>query len=143
MSKKILWLRISYWTGAIIDALAAVQMLVPDIFAATSKLPDFQPGADYRYAMGMGASLMLGWTVLLIWADRKPIERKGILPITVFPVICGMVINEIWAIRSQFISLGVVVPIWILQTALTVLFVFSYLNARDAESSNEPTQSKV
>ena len=41
------------------------------------QLKNFAPGADYRYAMGMGASLMLGWTALLIWADRKPIERRG------------------------------------------------------------------
>jgi len=130
MNQRILWLRISYWTGAIIDGLAAIQMLVPAIFAATNKLPDFHPGAEYKYAMGMGASLMLGWTFLLIWADRKPMERKGILPITVFPVIFGMVVNGIWAVRSHFLSLVVVVPIWIMQTALTVLFTFSYLNAR-------------
>ena len=134
MNQKILWLRISYWTGAIVDVLAAVQMLVPAIFAVTNKLPDFHPGAEYKYAMGMGASLMLGWTFLLIWADRKPIERKGILPITVFPVIFGMVVNEIWAVCSHFISLGVMIPIWIMQTALTVLFAFSYLNAKGAES---------
>jgi len=135
MNKKTLWLRISYWTGAIIDGLAAIQMLVPAVFAATNKLPDFHPGADYKYAMGMGASLMLGWTVLLIWADRKPMERKGVLPITIFPVIFGMVVNEVWAVRSHFIALGVVVPVWIMQAVLIALFAFSYLNAKGAESS--------
>ena len=134
MSQKIRWLRISYWAGAIIDGLAAVQMLVPAIFAAAYRLPAFHPGAEYRYAMGMGASLMLGWSVLLIWADRKPMERKGILPITIFPVIFGMVVNEIWAVRSGFVPLGAMVPVWIMQTALSVLFVFSYLNAKGAES---------
>ena len=137
MNQKILWLRISYWTGAILDGLAAIQMLVPAVFAATNKLPDFHPGADYKYAMGMGASLMLGWTVLLIWADRKPMERKGVLPITIFPVILGMVVNEIWAVRSRFIALGVVVPSWIMQAVLIALFAFSYLNARDEQGASK------
>jgi hypothetical protein len=30
----------------------------------------------------IGALLMLWWTVLLIWADRKPIERRGVVLIT-------------------------------------------------------------
>ncbi|MCD4739080.1 MAG: hypothetical protein K8R89_07470 [Anaerolineae bacterium] len=137
MNKKIRWLRISYWTGAILDGLAAVQMLVPAVFAATNKLPDFHPGADYKYAMGMGASLMLGWTVLLVWADRKPMERKGVLPITIFPVILGMVANEIWAVSSHFVALGVMVPSWIMQTVLIALFAFSYLNARDEQGASK------
>ena len=30
----------------------------------------------YRFAMGYGASLMLGWTLLLLWAYRRPVERR-------------------------------------------------------------------
>ena len=132
MSKQILWLRISYWVGAVIDVLAAIQMLVPAIFSATNFLPDFNPGVDYRYAMGMGASLMIGWTVLLIWAERKPLERKGILIITIFPVIVGMVINEIWGVFfAHFLSLGACISVWVLQAVLISLFAFSYLNARN------------
>ncbi len=132
MDKKVKWLRASYWTGAVIDALAAVQMLSPNIFAVTNKLNDFHPAREYRYAMGMGASLMIGWTVLLLWADRKPLERKGVLGITIIPVIFGMIINEIIGVQSQFISAGTMVPIWILQSSLILFFGFSYFNARGA-----------
>ena len=62
MNNRIRWLRISYWTGAVIDGLAALQMLVPALFAITNNLSNFQPDSAYIYAMGMGASLMLGWT---------------------------------------------------------------------------------
>ena len=130
MDKRIRWLRISYWVGAVIDGLAAIQMLVPAIFAATNGLPDFHPGIEFRYAMGMGASLMIGWTVLLIWADRKPVERRGILLITGFPVIFGMVANEIWAVSSHFLSLGTVAPVWIMQAALIALFALSYFHSQ-------------
>jgi len=53
-------LRISFWAGALIDALAAIQMLFPRIFAAANQLSNFSPAVEYRFAMGTGASLMLG-----------------------------------------------------------------------------------
>jgi len=130
MEKRILWLRVSFWAGAILDLLAAIQMLSPAVFAVTNGLTDFHPGPDYSYAMGMGASLMLGWTVLLIWADRKPLERKGILPLTVFPVIAGMAINEAYAVfGSGFLPLLPIVPIWIVQTILACVFLYSYFQS--------------
>ncbi len=129
-SDAIRWLRISYWTGAILDALAALSMLFPPLFAATNGLPDFHPGVDYRYAMGMGASLMLGWTTLLLWADRKPLERKGVLLITLLPVVLGLVINEIVAVRAGFLSVAATSPVWVAQGLITILFLFSYLKAR-------------
>jgi len=44
--------------------------------------------------MRTGAPLMAGWTVLLLWADRQPLERRGVLPITVLPVIAGLMAND-------------------------------------------------
>jgi hypothetical protein len=130
MENTIRWLRISFWAGAILDVLAAIQMLLPAVFAATSGLSGFHPGRDYSYAMGMGAALMLGWTTLLIWADRKPLERKGILPITVFPVIAGMALNEVFAVfASGFLPLATVIPIWIVQTILAILMLVSFVRA--------------
>jgi hypothetical protein len=128
------WLRISYWAGAVLDALAALSMLSPQLFAATNRLPDFHPGVEYRYAMGMGASLMLGWTVLLLWADRKPVERKGVLLITLLPVVLGLVLNEVIAVRAGFLSALMTCPVWIVQAMITGLFVFGYLNARKLET---------
>jgi len=76
MSKKILWLRISYWMGALVDVFAALQMIFPNLFAMSYKLADFSPGLDWYYDSGRGASVMFGWSCLLLWADRKPMERK-------------------------------------------------------------------
>jgi hypothetical protein len=130
MENNIRWLRVSFWAGAILDVLAAIQMIFPAVFAATSGIADFHPGRDYFYAMGMGASLMLGWTVLLLWADRKPLERRGILPITVFPVVAGLMVNEGYAVFvSGFLALRAVGPILILQSGLIALFLVSYYKA--------------
>lgn len=127
--RAVVWLRRSYWAGAALDAGAAATMLSPRLFAATNRLPDFQPGPDYRFAMGMGASLMIGWTALLLWADRKPVERRGVLLITVLPVVAGLVVNEIVAVRAGFLPLAATIPVWGLQAAITILFVFSYRRA--------------
>jgi hypothetical protein len=118
--------RASYRIGAVTDAVAALQMLVPALFAWANEPPTFAPGADYRFAMGMGASLMLGWTVLLLWADRRPIERRGVLLITIVPVIVGLALNEAVAVRAGFLPLRTQVPIWALQVALTALFAYSH-----------------
>ena len=130
MNDAVRWLRISYWAGAILDALAALSMLSPELFAATNGLQNFHPDIEYRYAMGMGGSLMLGWTALLLWADQKPLERKGVLLITLLPVVLGLVLNEIVAVRGGFLPVLTTVPVWIAQALITGLFIFSYLNAR-------------
>ena len=124
----ILWLRISFWAGAIIDFIAAIPMLFPQ-FTGIAFGFNVVPDPAYRYAMGIGGALMIGWTVLLVWADQNPLVRKGVLLITVFPVILGIVCIEIWAVLTGFIPVGKALPNWILQTVLISLFVGSYLNA--------------
>jgi hypothetical protein len=129
----ILWLRISYWAGAVLDLLAGLTMLFPALFVINNQLSSFYPTPAYRYAMGMGAPLMLAWTILLLWADRKPLERKGVLPITLL-VILGEVLNEFAAARSGYISAAALVPTWSVQTILAVLFAVSYWNTRGANA---------
>ncbi len=127
----IRWLRVSYWAGAIADALAAAAMLVPEVGGAVYRMEGFEPGDDYRYAMRLGASLMLGWTVLLLWADRKPLERRGVLPITVF-VIVGLASAGAYAVGAGLIAAPMMVPTWTLQGVLTALFLYSYFKSRGA-----------
>ena len=123
---KYPFLRISYWAGAIVDGVAALAMIFPALGKKMFGLTNFNPGPDYSFAMGMSASLMFGWTALLIWADRDPLARKGILLLTVFPVIFGIVIAEIIVVASGLIAVGQMIPLWIMQVSLSILFIFSY-----------------
>jgi hypothetical protein len=132
MQRNLQLLRLSYWIGAIIDALVGVLMVVPFLFGIKEGIADFSPGPDYVFAMGMGASLMFGWTVLLLWADRKPIERKGILPITVVPVIVGIFASRLYGISSGFLNLGNSIPDLIIPIILCVLFLGSYYYSSDS-----------
>ncbi len=121
MNNRITWLRVSYWVGALTDAVAALRMMFPEL----------ANGVEYRYAMGLGASVVLGWAFLLIWADRKPVERKGVLLLTVFPVITGIIIAEVYAYFAGFMELKSVLPTVVYLLALSALLTFSYLKARE------------
>lgn len=127
MRNQIIWLRIAYWTGAVADAFATWRMLFPKI----------AHGVEYRYALGLAASLMLGWTFLLIWADRKPMERKGVLLLTAFPVIPGLLLTELYAVYSGIISLERMLPTGIFLIGLITLFSFSYYNAKNAADEKQ------
>jgi hypothetical protein len=136
----VFWLRVSYWSGAIIDGFAAIPMLFPKYARIVFGFPEFSPEPAYRYAMGMGAALMLGWTVLLLWADQDPLARKGVLLITVFPAIMGIIGTEVYAVTTGFIPLDKVIGTWALQILLIALFSGSYLNGVRYEQKNRPPQ---
>jgi hypothetical protein len=129
MSSSIRWLRISYWTGAIIDALACIPLVDSDIWAALNQVPDFHASVEFRYAQAFAAVFMAGWTVLLLWADRNPLDRRGVLLITTIPVVVGL--NSVrymlylgGLVPVPFTAFGIVLPV-----SLAVLFLFSYFNS--------------
>jgi hypothetical protein len=113
------WLRASYITGAVADTLVGILMLVPGRMGET----------EFRYPMGLGASLMFGWAALLLWADRKPVERKGVLLLTIFPVITGLLATGIWAAASGRLPVTRILPSSALGLSLIGLLGFSYWKA--------------
>ncbi len=60
-------------------------------------------------------------------------ERKGVLALTIFPVISGLLISGIWAVAAGHFPLQKIVPSSILGSALIVLMGFSYWKATLAE----------
>jgi hypothetical protein len=130
MDDAIRWLRISFWAGAILDGVAVIPMLVPSVGAAAYGLGDFRPGPEYRYAMGLAASLMLGWTCLLLWAARRPLERRGVLLLTICPVLPGLMLAGAFAVASGMVRPLAMLPTWIVQACIGTLFVFSYAKSR-------------
>lgn len=132
-STQIKFLRISYWVGAIFDAFVIIPMLSPQVASVAFGIPNFNPGNDYGYAMRVGASLMLGWVCLLIWADRKPVERKGVLLLTIIPVLVSLIYSGLYAVTTNLIAARSMSPTWIMQGVLVLLFGFSYLNAKELD----------
>jgi hypothetical protein len=132
IKNKIRWLRIAYWTGAVLDAIAFLQMMFPRL-AAEAMGANFPITPEYEMAMRFGASLMLAWTVLLIWADRKPVERKAIVPITLIII----VMNSITFLQSAHLGLipfEKLVPQLAVMLVIFVLYVFAWLYSRDLKA---------
>jgi hypothetical protein len=116
-------LRIAFLVGAVTDALALIPMLSTDLARLLWGFEEF--AAPYRFAMGYGASLMAAWTLLLLWAWRRPIERAFVAALTVF-VIYGLIATEVVAVLSGGLPAWRMAPTWVLQFALLVLFATAY-----------------
>ncbi len=85
----------------------------------------------------------MGWVFLLIWADRKPIERKDVLILTIFPVLAGLIASGFYAVQTEFITAGNMLPTWIMQGLMVILFAFSYLNAKKTDAAEKATTGPV
>ncbi|MDJ0699463.1 MAG: hypothetical protein QNJ07_06360 [Woeseiaceae bacterium] len=135
-TKKVL-LSGPYWLGIVADALWAVALFVPAVFGALTGNPDFDPSLDFRLTMAIGGILMAGWTILLVWAVRRPIERRFVILLTAFPVVFGLFVIALVRVLE-----GNTFQVWILiKTAvLFVLMIGSFVLAekidRDRSSSD-------
>ena len=124
MERKIIFIRFTYWYGAILDLLVFLDMIISIIFEFSVTMTNISTDVSYKYQTGTGAFLMLGWTILLIWADRNPIERKDVLLLTAIPVVVGiMVINILY---TYF---------WFLSVITLIVFIIAYLLARSVDMS--------
>ena len=120
-------LRISFLVGAVTDGLAIIPMVFPRIGSALFGGDSSRLGAEYRYAMGIGASLMAGWTALLVWGAMNPIERRDVLILTLVPVVAGIIAATVIAVRNRLVLLSRVIPLWIHLGFMSILFVVSYV----------------
>ena len=82
MDKKVRWLRIAYWTAAIADFLIAILVLIPSRMGVL----------EYVYPMGLMSAVAFSWGIILIMADRKPLERRWIIiPTSIVVTLLGCV----------------------------------------------------
>ena len=122
-ARRARFLRMAFLAGAVTDALAVVPMVCPPVARLVWGFED--AGGAYRFAMGYGASLMLGWTALLVWAYQRPLERRVVAALTVL-VIYGLVATEIVAVATGTMPLWRMAPTWVLQAVLLGLFAGAY-----------------
>ena len=120
MKNKVVWLRISYWAGAIADFLIAILVLIPERMGVTA----------YCYPMGLMSAVAFSWGCMLIWADRKPLDRRWILLPTILVGIM-LQIAEIYSVYAGAIPIKI--PNIIIGVILVILWSFSYYNARNTD----------
>jgi hypothetical protein len=123
-NKAVFWLKLSFIIGAVVDGLAVIPMILPWAAKIIWGFEGFT--GIYYFAMGMGASLMLAWTILLIWAYRKPLERRYIALFTVV-ILTGIAATEITLASLDYISLRSVLGSLIIQAVWLALFSYSFI----------------
>jgi hypothetical protein len=113
-------LKRAFLAGAIADGVAVPLMLVPQVSRAFFGVESL--GGAYGFAMGYGASMMAGWTALLIWARQRPLERAFVAPLTAAAVL-GLVVTEVVAFAAGVAPLAPVAAVWALQACLLWFFI--------------------
>lgn len=106
-------MRVAFLVGAVTDGLAIIPMLSRRVGAALFGGDPSRDSPASRFVMGIAAALMAGWTLLLVWAALDPLGRRGILLLTVFPVIAGIVVATVVAVRHGVVIRARVLPLWI------------------------------
>ncbi len=127
-SKK--WLRAAFILGAVVDAVMVPVMLIPELARILWGFADFS--STYRYAMMMGAALMLGWTILLVWACVKPVERKGVALLTIL-VIAGIAAANVYAVLAGLIPASKMILSWVMQAILATVFSIGYFGSNKSK----------
>jgi len=87
---------------------------------------------ELAYGMRAPAPFMAGWTILLLWADRKPLERQDVVAMTAVPMVAGLRVGDIAAVRAGHVAARSILPTRVLQSALLALFAVSYARGRAA-----------
>jgi hypothetical protein len=129
--------KIAYIVGIILDGLMGFDMFLytflgKSIYLQSQNIPI--SSSNTQPVMMLGTSLMIGWTILLLWGLQKPIERKGTLIITAFPVVFLYLIYDI----IQCISItGVnsVFSVLIIRCCLIILLIVAYIFANQMKKT--------
>jgi len=122
MKNQILLLRLSYWIAAIADFSIAVLVLIPERMGLT----------EIVYPMGLTSAVAFSWAILLLLADRKPLERRWILIPTILVVALLLVARLIFVIYDA-IEPGI--PFFVFGCALIIFMAYSYHSASKYDSN--------
>lgn len=132
MKKRVLLLRIAYVWGMIADLFEGIRMSVPRLFIASSGTL-LKNGPELANGLLYGVPVMLGWTLVLFWANRRPMERKGVL-LCLIPVIFGYMIVQGVGIASGAYPASKLLMSYILQTVLLVLALIGYVSSSGSQN---------
>jgi hypothetical protein len=118
------FVRATYWLGAIVDALAGVQLLLP---RGTSLLgfPGLRPGGAAGQPAVVAAVLMFGFAAVLIWAHLRTVERRTVLAITL-AVVLGLAAGNVVLAVTAALTWADVAPTLVIQAILATMFAVSH-----------------
>jgi len=124
------FVRGTYWLGAIVDALTAVQLLMPTSATFLGFRGLRAPGAAGQPAI-IAAVLMMGFSVILVWAHLRTRERRTVLTITLL-VVLGLAAGNIVLGLAGAMTWPQLAPTLAVQAVLATMFGLSIPVARKA-----------
>ena len=122
-------IKITYIVGIILDGLMGIDMFSYTFFGKSIYLQNQNipiSSDDTQPVMMLGTALMIGWTFLLLWGLLKPIERKGTLIITAFPVVFLYLIYDIIQLIN---GVNAILSVLIIRCFLIILLTVAYIFA--------------
>jgi hypothetical protein len=126
--------KLMFWIGIVVDAVAAVALLSPADSPIRQLAYPGVLGSQIAYSDGTRTAfpLMLGWTLLLVWGVRRSIERRMILLLTL-PVLVGFMVVEILDVNVGHASVGGTLVTLLIQCAVAGGILVAYLAAGRSE----------
>ena len=106
-------MRFSYWIAAIADFSIAILVLMPERMGL----------AAIEYPMGLVSVIAFSWGVMLLMADRQPLERRWILVPTILVVALLSIVRIIFGING---TIEFSAAFFLFGVFLIVLMVYSY-----------------
>jgi hypothetical protein len=93
--------------------------------------PTFTPGTQFLARQVI--PLVIGWTILLIWADQKPVERRIILIFTaLLLLLLGIFLDlALLILGNSYSSLGTNLISFTIQTIMMTLMIIGYIVAKN------------
>ena len=130
MKSKIRWLRVAYWTAALADFIVALRVLAPANMGVT----------EYVYPMGLMSAVAASWGVMLLVADRRPVERRWMLLPTILVVfLLGAVATH--AGVTSVLPLSRSMPPALGSVIVLAILTFAYANSRNVETPRVQTEA--
>lgn len=124
MNKSIFLLRMSYWIAAIADFGVAILVWIPERMGLT----------EIVYPMGLASVVIFSWAVLLLVADRKPLERRWILIPTILVVVLIVSTRTVFLLGER---IEFSMALLLFAVALIVFMAYSYYYAGKYVSSKQ------
>jgi len=130
---KLRFIKSVYLIGFLLDGLTGIDMILSTFMPSAVAIPYTSTASSFRFAMGWGAALMLGWTLLLLWGALKPIERRSVLLFTIIPVVLGLVITEI-LVDPVFMTNLLIFQFCVIIPLFVAAYIISLLVYRQSEN---------
>ena len=122
MNRSIFLLRLSYWIAAIADFSIAILAWMPGRMGVPETV----------YPMALTSAIAFSWGVLLLAADRRPLQRRWILIPTIL-VVALIALARTWFSLEGAVEFSVA-PL-AFATALIILMAYSYYCANGSEDA--------